>query len=181
MQMVKRMVGPGAMSAAALARQVGVSQPTLSQWLREANRVAAMTPPPEEKKPAGPKKWTPEEKLRVLAEAHGLEGEALGALLRREGLHEEQLAEWRAAAAGALSQGVQAAASGALTASQRRRLASSEKRVKELERELLSRTGGMDRVRVGQADRPGELVREPLFEFTAVTRLGSAKRLDAGV
>ncbi|MCE9674132.1 helix-turn-helix domain-containing protein [Myxococcus stipitatus] len=135
-QMVKRMVGPGAVSAAALARQVGVSQPTLSQWLREANRVAAMTPPPEEKKPAGPKKWTPEEKLRVLAEAHGLEGEALGALLRREGLHEEQLAGWRAAAAGALSQGAQAAAPGALTASQRRRLASSEKRVKELEREL---------------------------------------------
>ncbi|WP_418766503.1 hypothetical protein [Myxococcus xanthus] len=43
--MVKRMVGPGAVSAAALARQVGVSQPTLSQWLREANSVAAMTPP----------------------------------------------------------------------------------------------------------------------------------------
>ncbi|WP_141620135.1 transposase [Myxococcus sp. AB036A] len=38
---VKRLVGPSAMSAAALARQVGVSQPTLSQWLREARRVAA--------------------------------------------------------------------------------------------------------------------------------------------
>lgn len=135
-QMVKRMVGPGAVSASVLARQVGVSQPTLSQWLREANRLAAMTPPPEEKKPTIPKKWTPEEKLRVLAEAHGLEGEALGALLRREGLHEEQLAQWRMAAAGGLSQGTQEPSSGALTASQRRRLASSEKRVKELEREL---------------------------------------------
>ncbi|WAM28217.1 transposase [Myxococcus sp. NMCA1] len=125
-QMVKRMVGPGAVSAAALARQVGVSQPTLSQWLREANRVAAMMPPPEEKKPAGPKKWTPEEKLRVLAEAHGLAGEALGALLRREGLHEGQMAEWRAAADGALSQSTKEASSGALTAGQRRRLAASE-------------------------------------------------------
>nr|WP_161607082.1 transposase [Myxococcus xanthus] len=133
--MVKRMVGPGAVSAAALARQVGVSQPTLSQWLREANKLAAMTPPPEEK-PVGPKKWTPEEKLRVLAEAHGLAGEALGALLRREGLHEGHLAEWRAAAAGALSQGTKEAPSGALTAGQHRRLAVSEKRVKELEREL---------------------------------------------
>ncbi|MCP3170234.1 hypothetical protein [Myxococcus qinghaiensis] len=45
----------------------------------------------------------------------------------------------------------------------------------------VSRTGGMDRVRVGQADRPGELVSEPLFEFTAVTSLGSAKRIHAGV
>ncbi len=129
--MVKRMVGPGAVSAAALARQVGVSQPTLSQWLREANKLAAMTPPPEEK-PAGPKKWTPEEKLRVLVAAQGLAGEELGAQLRHEGLHEAQLKEWRQAAAGALS----GESSGPLTASQRRRLASSEKRVKELEREL---------------------------------------------
>ncbi|WP_434348246.1 transposase [Myxococcus virescens] len=102
-EMVKRMVGPGAVSAAALSRQVGVSQPTLSQWLREARRVAAMTPPPEEKKPTDPQKWTPEEKLRVLVMAQGLEGEELGALLRREGLHEAQLNEWRQVAAGALS------------------------------------------------------------------------------
>jgi len=93
---MKRMVGSGAVSASVLARQVGVSQPPLSQWLREANRVAAMTPPPEEKKPAAPpapKKWMPEEKLRVLAAAQSLGGEELGALLRREGLHETQLKE----------------------------------------------------------------------------------------
>lgn len=134
-EMVKRMVGPGAVSAAALARQVGVSQPTLSQWLREANKLAAMTPPPEEKKPAppsGPKKWTAEEKLRVLVAVQGLTGEELGALLRREGLHEEQLTEWQQAAAGALS-GV---STQALPAKERRRLAAAEKRVKELEREL---------------------------------------------
>ncbi|WP_420715294.1 IS3 family transposase [Corallococcus sp. BB11-1] len=134
-QMVKRMVGPGAVSAAALARQVGVSQPTLSQWLREANKLAAMTPPPEEKKPAvpaAPKKWTPEEKLRVLVAVQGLTGEALGALLRGEGLHEEQLQEWQQATAGALS----GASTQALPAKERRRLAAAEKRVKELEREL---------------------------------------------
>jgi transposase len=134
-QMVKRMVGPGAVSASVLARQVGVSQPTLSQWLRGANRVAAMPPPPEEKTPAtppAPKKWTPEEKLRVLAAAQGLTAEELGALLRREGLHEAQLQEWRQAAAGALS----GAAGEALPSKERKRLAAAEKRVKELEREL---------------------------------------------
>ena len=134
-QMVKRMVGPGAVSATVLARQVGVSQPTLSQWLREANRVAAMTPPPEEKKPAtppAPKKWTPEEKLRVLVAAQGLTGEQLGALLRREGLHEAQLKEWQQAAAGALS----GTSTEGLPAKERKRLAAAEKRVKELEREL---------------------------------------------
>ncbi|WP_370469512.1 IS3 family transposase [Corallococcus caeni] len=131
LQMVKRMVGPGAVSAAALARQVGVSQPTLSQWLREAHKLAAMTHPPEEKKPAvpaAPKKWTPEEKLRVLVAAQGLTGEALGALLRGEGLHEEKLKEWQQALGGAATE--------ALPAKERRRLAAAEKRVKELEREL---------------------------------------------
>ena len=134
-QMVKRMVGPSGVSAATLARQVGVSQPTLSQWLRAANRVAAMTPPSDEKKPAlppGPKKWTPEEKLRVLAAAQELKGEELGALLRGEGLHEAQLREWQQAAAGALS----GTASEPLPAKERKRLAAAEKRVKELEREL---------------------------------------------
>nr|WP_283243291.1 hypothetical protein [Corallococcus exiguus] len=94
-----------------------------------------MTPPPEERKPAvpaAPKKWTPEEKLRVLVAAQGLTGEALGALLRGEGLHEEKLKEWQQAATGALS----GASAEPLPAKERRRLAVAEKRVKQLEREL---------------------------------------------
>jgi hypothetical protein len=39
----------------------------------------------------------------------------------------------------------------------------------------------MDRVRVGQADRPDEHARQALFESAALTRLGSAKRIDAPV
>jgi transposase-like protein len=134
-EMVKRMMGPPAVSAAALAKQVGVTQPTLSLWLRQARRAAVMNPEEKTGPVSAPKKWTAEEKLRVLAAAHGLEGEELGALLRREGLHEAQLKAWREAAQGALGS-AQGAASGPLTAGQRRRLAASEKRVKELEREL---------------------------------------------
>ncbi|WP_410478066.1 hypothetical protein [Myxococcus sp. MxC21-1] len=63
------MVEAGAVSAAALARQVGVSRPTLSQWLREARRVAAMTPPPEEKNPAGPCPSAPAPRARCAAGA----------------------------------------------------------------------------------------------------------------
>jgi transposase len=68
----------------------------------------------------------------VLFAAQGLTAEELGALLRREGLHEAQLQEWRQAAAGALS----GAAGEALPSKERKRLAAAEKRVKELEREL---------------------------------------------
>lgn len=138
-QMVKRMLGPSAVTATELSKKVGVSQPTLSGWLREAHRVATVKKPTDGEKseaPSPPKKWTAEEKLRVVVEAHGLEGSALGALLRKEGLHEAQLKEWREAAAGGLAQSADAATSVAFTAGQRRRLAASEKRVKELEREL---------------------------------------------
>jgi transposase-like protein len=135
-EMVKRMIGPPALSAAALAKQVGVAQPTLSLWLRQARRVAAMKPEEKTAPVNAAKKWTAEEKLRVLAAAYGLEGEELGALLRREGLHESQLKAWQQSAAGALASTEGACASGPLTAGQRRRLAVSEKRVKELEREL---------------------------------------------
>jgi transposase-like protein len=133
-QMVKRMLGPPAVSASALSKQVDVPQPTLSQWLRAALERGA-TPPSAEKKQeaaAAPKRWTAEEKLRVLAAAHGVHGEPLGALLRREGLHEELLKQWRQAAVGALAPDSSARPSGA----QRRRVAEVQKRVKELEREL---------------------------------------------
>lgn len=131
------MLGPSAMSATALSRQVGVPQPTLSKWLRDAATVAAMAS--DEKKDVGrtaaPKKWTAREMLRVVVAADGLEGAALGEFLRREGLHESQLKAWREAAAGALTS-AEAAPSGALTAKERKRLSGAEKRVKELEREL---------------------------------------------
>lgn len=134
-QMVKRMLGPPAVSASALSKQVDVPQPTLSQWLRAALERGATPPAAEEKRPeaaAVPKRWTAEEKLRVLAAAHGLQGEQLGALLRREGLHEEVLQQWRQSAMGALAPESSARPSGA----QRRRVAEVQKRVKELEREL---------------------------------------------
>ena len=37
--MVQRMTPPGAISATALSAEVGVGQPTLSRWLREAASV----------------------------------------------------------------------------------------------------------------------------------------------
>ncbi len=127
-QMVRRMTGPTGMSANALSKEVGVSQSQLSRWLRQAGTLPPMSPTEKDR---SPKKWTPEEKLRVLAQAHGLDGEALGALLRREGLHEADLKAWRDAAAGAL-----AAEAAPSPVDQRREASQSKKRVRELEREL---------------------------------------------
>lgn len=121
-KMVKKMVVPGGWSASALAEEAGVPQPTLSRWLREARTFAAMDKPSEKPKR---KQWTPVEKLRVVAEAGRLSGDELGAFLRREGLHEAQLREWREAAEKALA-----------SSSKKRKPSAEDKRIKALEKDL---------------------------------------------
>lgn len=125
-RMVARMAGPENISGHALAREVGVSQPTLSRWLRAARSLRGMSPPDESSK--RPRSWSSQEKLRVVIEAGRLQPEELGAFLRREGLHETQLQEWTRAAIDGLGAGAKPVA---------RRAKSAEKqRIRELEREL---------------------------------------------
>lgn len=45
--------------------------------------------------PRRPRDWSPEEKLNAVIEAQALSEDELGAFLRRKGLHEAQLEEWR--------------------------------------------------------------------------------------
>lgn len=121
-RMVQRMVGPEAVSANALAHEVGVSQNALSRWLREARSLQGMSHKPKGSK----KKWSGAEKLRIVMEASALTGSELGALLRREGVHEAELAEWRAAAEAALGEQPRS----------RAKPSGEVRRIKELEREL---------------------------------------------
>ena len=116
-QMVRKMLPPSPMTATALAAEVGLHQGTLSRWLKQARTVGVM------EKPA--KKWTPSEKLRVVVEASKLSDEALGEFLRREGLHEAQLKEWRVAAEAAFD------------TPRSSKKSPEAKKIKELEREVL--------------------------------------------
>ena len=73
-----------------------------------------------------PQDWTAEEKLDVLIEAASLPDEELGAFLRRKGLHEAHLKEWR-----------QTVLSGLQKRPARAKKTTAEaRRIKELEREL---------------------------------------------
>ncbi len=121
---VKKLMVPGAPTASALSIRTGISQPTLSRWLRDA-KEEGMSQPKAPARVRRPGEWKPEEKLRVLGQAEGLVGDALGELLRREGLHEADLAEWRRAALGALGPSSKPASSSA-----------EARRMRELEREL---------------------------------------------
>lgn len=124
--MVKKLMVPGGPTASALSIRSGISQPTLSRWLRDAKEEGVSKPKPPTIVARRPGEWKPEEKLRVLAQADGLMGDELGELLRREGLHEADLAEWRRAALGALGPTPKTPSGSA-----------EAKRVRELERELL--------------------------------------------
>ena len=133
-RMVRRMAGPEGISATALAKEVGVPQPTLSLWLRRASSVRVMAHDRDDKeKPRASrtKSCTPEEKLRVILQASALSEEELGAFLRREGLHGAQLEEWRAKALEAASAALQSATS------KKRGPTPEAIRIRELEKELL--------------------------------------------
>lgn len=123
---------PSGPSANKLSREVGIGQPTLSRWLREATTLSGVTKrrkPPKTPTPAHeqrrPEERSPEDKLRLVLEAGALADADLGEFLRRHGIHEADLTAWREAALGGL--GVQP---GASTRS------GDAKRVRELEKEL---------------------------------------------
>jgi transposase len=128
-RMVGKMTGPRAVSANLLSGEVGINQPTLSRWLREARTVSGMSKnsrgSKKEASPGRSQDWSPEEKSRVVVESRDLPEDELGAFLRKEGLHEAQLEEW-----------AEAMYSG-LRAPRKSKTASTDaKRIKKLEREL---------------------------------------------
>lgn len=97
--MIQKLTGPWGLSANALAYQVGVSQSTLSRWLRDAARLPHQTRNNLQngkimmvKRPAD---WTPEEKFNLVLDAGAIPESELGAFLRSKGVHEAQLIEWR--------------------------------------------------------------------------------------
>jgi transposase len=131
-RMVEKLSGPHAMTATALSAEVDVPQSTLSRWLRGAGTVRPTMPPSNDNEaeppPAKrPQDWTAEEKWAVVVEAAAVPQAELGAFLRRKGIHEAQLVEWR-----------EAMMAGLQRPSRRERKAANieRQRIHKLEREL---------------------------------------------
>lgn len=130
-KMVQRLSAPNAITAMSLSKEVGVSQSQLSRWLRTARTVVPMAKDrPSERVVQSSSPREAPEKLRIVMAAAALGPEELGAFLRREGVHEAELQQWRAA--------VLEAGQSALQGEHLRPAARSgeSRRIKELEREL---------------------------------------------
>lgn len=123
-KMVQRMTPPDAISALSLSKEVGVSHSQLSRWLRDARSVVPMAKKPAARATQGTR--TMQEKLRIVMEAAALPPNELGAYLRREGIHEAELEQWRTAVKSALDDG----------ATKPSARSGDARRIKDLEREL---------------------------------------------
>ena len=109
-KMIQKMIGPDAISATALSKQVDVPQATLSQWLRKAGISSRYVLEKQHKGnitmvPKTPNDWSAEEKLKAVLEAGSLSDEQLGVFLRKKGIHETHLEQWRMQMLGGLGKG----------------------------------------------------------------------------
>jgi len=131
--MVRKMACPNGISASALAREVGVPQQSLSRWLRDANVVneTGNSSISEESgrtmSPKRPQDKSAEEKLKIVIEAETVAEDQLGAFLRRNGIHEAQLREWRSMMLSGLQKPVRPSS----------KTSEETRRIHELEKELL--------------------------------------------
>ncbi len=133
-KMVLRMSERGGISANALSEEVGVSQTSLSKWLRDAAGVESVAKKVNGKSIKAkvgkrPQDWTAAEKLEAVLESASLSGQELGEYLRRKGLHEAQLEQWRRRVTEASMEALQSKSS-------RKKASVEAKRVRTLEREL---------------------------------------------
>jgi len=90
--LITKMAVPGGRSATSLAREVGISQSTLSRWLRERSTLVVER---EGMTHVRAEAWSAEEKLAALLEYERLSEEERGKYLRGAGLHEAHLEKWK--------------------------------------------------------------------------------------
>lgn len=118
---VSKIINRGEDSIAQVCAKEGVNQSSAYSWL---NRDI---PSDMKKKNPKTKKWSAKDKLKAVSDTAGLSEVEIGAYLRKEGLHSQQLEEWRNQVLSSL------------TSSSKPTDAKDERdaRIKELEREVL--------------------------------------------
>ena len=86
--MVVKLCSPDGPSALQLSKDTGISQTALSRWKKQFGKMTTM-------KNRRPEDWSPEERLQAVFEAQGLDDEAFGVFLRKNGLHSNNLEAWK--------------------------------------------------------------------------------------
>ena len=85
--MIQKMLSPSGPSANALSFKVGISQPTLSKWVKECGKEPSMK--------KRNKHWSKKQKLAAIEQVANITEEDRGAYLRKHGLFNRDIADWR--------------------------------------------------------------------------------------
>ncbi len=121
--MVSKLTVPGAISAGSLATEAGISQSTLSRWVREHVNMDSKGVYMKGKRPQD---WTAEEKLEAVLEMEKMDEQNKGKYLREKGLHTIHVQRWKQE----MLEGLKSNGKGL------RKADPQGKRIKELEKEL---------------------------------------------
>ena len=87
--MVTKLLSPGGPSANQLSKEVGITQTSLSRWVRECKERTGYR---NEKRPQD---WDSKEKWKVLMETANMAEADLGRYIREKGLHGVHLQQWK--------------------------------------------------------------------------------------
>jgi transposase len=120
---VQKYLGRGNRPVHEVLEEIGISSPTIYEWRDQFANVLNM------KKSTKPQSRSTSEKLKSLMEYDSIPLEGRGEYLRKNGLHEEHITEWRKQIEEALSPMK-------ITKQERLELAAEKNKVKQLEREI---------------------------------------------
>ncbi len=120
---VQKYLGRGNRPVYEVLEEIGISSPTIYEWRDQFANV------PNMKKSTKPQSRSTSEKLKSLIEYDFIPLEGRGEYLRKNGLHEEHITEWRKQIEEALSPMK-------ITKQERLELAAEKNKVKQLEREI---------------------------------------------
>jgi len=87
---------PDVTSVKDVAQEFGIGLSSLERWMKE-HRDRKGTVVSKKNKPSRPQDRSAQEKLRLVMQASELDDAQLGAFLRREGIHESHIRQWRRA------------------------------------------------------------------------------------
>lgn len=120
---VQKLLSRGSRKVQDIADEAGIKTPTLYAWRDKFANTDDM------KKSSKPQSRSASEKLKALSEYNALSKEERGEYLRKNGLHEEHLTEWKKQIEEALGPSKKIAAD-------KSELMAEQKKVKQLEKEL---------------------------------------------
>lgn len=124
-RVVEVFMNRGSRSVESVAHELGVHSSRMYEWCRAAEDAGSFPiVSTSDSQDQGPRAWPPEKKLDVVMRSLALTQEQLGDFLRKEGVHEAMLLEWKQDMLSALSR------------EQRAPARADQKRIQDLEREL---------------------------------------------